>query len=104
MTDSYTIGHGELVVDLTGVTDVDALDGRTISATADVGRIEILVPDDLDVEAVIEIDGPGGYDVFGRSGGGFGSDITQSRDGDPGTATITIDASLEAGEINIDTE
>ncbi len=104
VTDSYTIGHGELVIDLTGVTDVEELDGRTISATADVGRIEVIVPEDLDVEAIVDIDGPGGYDVFGRSGGGFGSNTTQSHDAGPGAATITIDADLQVGEITIDTE
>ena len=41
---SYDISTGELVLDLTDVRDLAALDGRTIHVSGDVGRLEVIVP------------------------------------------------------------
>ena len=48
--DTYDFGAGELVLDLTEVDDVEALDGREIRVEGGAGRIELLVPEDMDVE------------------------------------------------------
>lgn len=101
--DRYTLGTGELVLDLTDVRDVAALDGRTIELSAQGGRIDVVVPDELDVHVEGSIDGPGGYEIFGRQGGGLGTDVTGFHDGS-GDDTLTIRPDLQVGEITVRTE
>ena len=104
LADTYAVGNGELVLDLTDLRDLEGLDGRTVELQGEVGRIEVLVPRGVDVEADVEIDGPGGYQVFEREGGGFSSRTVQSHDGGTGAPLLTLVAALEAGEIIIETE
>ena len=59
VSDIYTVGTGDLIVDLTEVADLDGLDGRTIELTGSAAAIEVVVPRGLDVEVDITIDGPG---------------------------------------------
>ena len=103
--DSYRIDGGELVVDLSDVGNVAALDGRTISVSGDAGRIEVVVPDEADVEVEATMEGPGGYDLFGTRGGGIEWTRTASHDADAvGAPTLTIDAELAVGEIEVTTD
>ncbi len=103
--DSYSIERGDLVVDLSDVSDVDALDGRTISVSGDAGRLEIVVPAEADVEVEASMDGPGGYDLFGAQGGGIDWTRSASHDADEaGAPTLTIDAELAVGEIDVTTD
>lgn len=103
--DAYVMGHGSLLVDLTGVGDVEQLDGRTIEVTGDVGDIVVLVPEDMDVRTSVEISGPGGYDLFDRvTGGGFGSSSAAQHDGGDDAPTLVVDAALEMGQITVETE
>ena len=104
LADTYTMSTGELILDLTDIRDLEGLDGRTVQLQGDVGRIEVLVPLGVDVEADVEIDGPGGYEVFDREGGGFSSRVVQSHDGGTDAPFLTLVADLEVGEISIVTE
>jgi len=101
---SYSLATGELVVDLSGVTDPEELDGRTLSVTGEAGQIEVVVPDDVDVLVEADVDGPGGYDLFGQQGGGIDWTQNATHDGGPDAPSITIDAALEVGEITVTTE
>lgn len=105
LADNYTIGSGELILDLTDIRDLEGLDGRTIELQGDVGRIEVVVPRGVDVESDVEIDGLGGYEVFDREGGGFSSHIVWTHDGGGTDAPfLTLVADLSVGEISIVTE
>ena len=104
VADSYTMSTGELVLDLTDVTDPDELDGRTIELAGEVGQIEVVVPRAMDVDADVRIDGPGGYEVFEREGGGFSSRVVLAHDGGSDVPTLTLVADLEVGQITIATE
>ncbi len=96
---------GELLVDLSDVGDVEGLDGRTIEVDGNFGRIEVVLPDGVDARVTSDIDGPGGYDLFDRrTGGGFGSHVTESYDGGRDVPALTVVATLDVGEINIHTE
>ncbi len=44
--DSYDMDAGEIVLDLSEVSDLENLDGRTIELDGAVGRIEVILPDD----------------------------------------------------------
>ncbi len=99
VADSYYIEAGELIVDLSEVSDPEELDGRTIELSGDVGRIEVIVPEDMDVEITATMDGPGGYDLFGMEGGGIDWNRSSSHDGGPGAPSLVIEADLDLGEI-----
>jgi phage shock protein PspC (stress-responsive transcriptional regulator) len=100
---SYYLEAGEQVVDLGNIRDIEELDGRTISITGEVGRIEVIVPDGVDVEITADVDGPGGYDLFGAQGGGIGWTRSGFHDGGTDAPSLVIDANLEVGEITADT-
>jgi len=103
VADSYYLEAGELIVDLSEVSDPEELDGRTIEVAGNVGRIEVIVPEDVDVEITANMDGPGGYDLFGMQGGGIDWNRSASHDGGPGAPSLVIEADLDLGEITADT-
>lgn len=104
VSDSYTMGSGEMIVDLSEVEDLEELDGRALEMTGGIGRIEVILPDGVDARVTADVDGPGGYELFDRNGGGFGYRVTESYDGGRDVPVLTIDAALDAGEISIVTE
>lgn len=99
---AYDLDTGDLVVDLRGVTDLAALDGRTITLTNHVGRIEVLVPDGLLVTARATVDGPGHLEVFDAERGGIDQDLARSNaDAPVGAPDLTIIARIDVGEIQV---
>jgi phage shock protein PspC (stress-responsive transcriptional regulator) len=101
VADAYDISSGELIVDLTNVSDLSRLDGKTIRVSADVGRVEVIVPDGIDTTVTADVDGPGNITLFGEETGGI--DLTMNRDHDGGAdvPAITIDADLSVGQIEV---
>jgi phage shock protein PspC (stress-responsive transcriptional regulator) len=99
--DSYDFGAGELVIDLTQVRDPENLDGRDILVTGDFGRIEVLVPDDVDVDAQGTIDGPGDVSLFGNHRDGFDFSLSHYENVRDEVATLDIETELTLGEIVI---
>lgn len=98
--DRYWLDAGEQVIDLTGVADPEALDGRTIEVEGGVGRIEVILPADLAATVSADVDGPGHIDLFGEERGGIDlqHNAFSGSDDDP---EITIDAQLGVGEIEV---
>lgn len=95
----YRLDMGRLVLDLTDLTDPTELDGRRLDVTLDVGEIEVIVPDDVDVVARAHVHGPGGFTLFGEEGGGIDTRNTVTRDVPDEVATLTLDAQLDVGHI-----
>jgi phage shock protein PspC (stress-responsive transcriptional regulator) len=98
--DVYDFEAGELTLDLTGVSDLEALDGKDIRVEGGVGQIELLLPEGLDVTIDGEVGGPGSVYLFGDRTGGIDNQLTRSLDGGPDAPAITIDAQLGVGEIH----
>lgn len=98
---SYSLGAGEIILDLTEVEDLEELDGRTIDLDANFGRIEVVVPDGLDVEVDASVDGAGETRLFGER---ESSSDRATHDGGVGAPQITIDATVVFGEIVVDDE
>ncbi len=98
----YSQGAGEMVVDLRGVTDLSTLDGRTLTLETGAGRIEVIVPDGIDVVASGSA-AAGDLQIFDTSRDGIGVDLTSRLDVPAEQATLTIDAELGFGEIVIHT-
>jgi hypothetical protein len=101
---SYKVdGAGELVLDLTKVTDLRGLDGRTIELDAGIGRIEVIVPDRLNVTVDSHVSGAGDASVFGKHDDGFDFQVDAEHRGATAAAHVNIDATLGIGEIKVRT-
>ena len=79
-------------------TDVDALDGRDIAIDGVGGRIEVIVPDGMDVDVRTQVAG-GDSRVFDQRSDGF--DVTQNGflDGGDDVPDLSIHIDLVGGEI-----
>ncbi|WP_028660722.1 PspC domain-containing protein [Nocardioides insulae] len=97
----YDFGAGELELDLRQVSDPEALDGRSIEIDGGVGRVEVIVPDGVSVDATAQVDGPGAAYVFGSERGGIDTTSQRTHDAGASAPTLTIDADLGVGEIAI---
>ena len=96
--DSYDLGGGELTLDLSGVSDVDALDGREISVDGVGGRVEVVVPDGMDVTVRTDLVA-GDSRVFDERRDGFDVNVDGFRDGGDEVPDMTLTIDLVAGEI-----
>ena len=96
--EQYDFGGGRFTLDLSDVTDVEALDGRDIAIDGVGGRVEVIVPDGMDVDVTTQVVG-GDSRVFDQRSDGF--DITQNGflDGGDGVPDMSITIDLVAGEI-----
>ncbi len=63
VADTYELGVGRQEIDLTGVTDLDALDGRSVRVETGVGETVVTVPEGLDVTVDADV-GVGELVVF----------------------------------------
>jgi phage shock protein PspC (stress-responsive transcriptional regulator) len=98
---SLDTSAGEIILDLSDVQDLAALDGKRIELDADVGRIEVIVPAGLTVRVDANVDGPGHLALFGDDRGGIGIDDQVRHDAGLGTPEISINADISVGEIEI---
>ena len=94
----YELDKGELVVDLSGVEDVDGLDGRDIRIDGGVGRIEVVVPAGMDVEVTADV-GVGDARLFERRADGLGVTQEGFLDGGAGAPELDITIDLGVGEV-----
>jgi hypothetical protein len=96
--DSYDFGGGEFLLDLSAVSDIDALDGRDITIDGVGGRVEVVVPDGMDVDVTTEVVA-GDSRVFDQRNDGFDITVDGSRDGGVDAPDMSINIDLVAGEI-----
>lgn len=94
----YHLDLGKMVVDLTQI-DPAALDGRRITAGVDVGEVEVIVPDNLDVDATARVEGPGGLELFGEEGGGIDISNHRTQDVPEEAGHLTVSASADLGHV-----
>ena len=104
MPASLDTSAGEIILDLSDVQDLAALDGRALDLDADFGRIEVIVPAGLSVSVDANVDGPGHIELFGDERGGIEISDEVRHDAGPGTPEISIDADLVVGEIQVHEE
>lgn len=98
--DKYELGAGELILDLNDVQDLEALDGRTVKLDVGAGRVEIRVPEGLDVSAETHV-GLGDAQVFDDSREGGGINLTTSYDGGTGVPELDLDIQVGLGEVDV---
>lgn len=99
--DSYDLHRGELRLDLTEVDDLEELDGRAVTLEAGVGRVVVVVPDDLAVDVVAVIGGPGAIQLPDRPETG-GIAVTSATSFGPTDAPrLAVRAQLGVGQIEV---
>jgi phage shock protein PspC (stress-responsive transcriptional regulator) len=99
---SYDLdGPGEMVLDLTEIADLRGLDGRTIELDAGVGRIEVIVPNGINVTVDAEVGGPGDTSIFGDHEGGIHVEADGVQIAGPKAPQLHIDAFIGVGEIEV---
>ena len=103
VSSSYSQGAGELIIDLTTVSNPSALDGRNVSVEVGAGRVEVIVPDDIDVVASGSV-GAGDLKLFNSGQDGLGVELTELNDVPAEQATLHLDVQLGVGEILVRTE
>ena len=96
--DVYDFGGGELTLDLSDISDVDALDGREITIDGFGGRVEVIVPEGMDVSVKTQVVG-GDSRVFDRRSEGFDVTVDHSLDGGDEVPDMSIAIDLAFGEI-----
>lgn len=101
--DAYRFGAGELVLDLTEVEDLEGLDGRTVVVDVSVGRIEVVVPDGLSVDASAVVNGPGALTLFGEERSGIDTSGAEQLDAGDDAPSLTLDLETDLGEIVVRT-
>ena len=102
MRPSYEFQNGEVTLDLTQVSDPGSLDGRTIKVDGGAGRIEVLVPSDMNVDVQSDIHVVGGYSIGDNfEGGGFDRSVDTTLGGSTSDPTIHLDLDLRVGEIDV---
>ena len=101
---TYSMGIGQIELDLSEVADVQGLDDRTIRLHGNVGSLEVIVPDGVDVTATGDISGGGDVDIFDVNQDGDSPRLTGAHDGGTAVPHLTIDADLDLGTITVRTQ
>ena len=100
----YHTTVGEITLDLTGVSDPEALAGREIDVHLRTGHIQVIVPRSLNVHIDAKMDFAGGIAVPGNDGGGFNHEVDTNLVGVPSTTTAPLELDLDAKFGQIDVE
>lgn len=99
---AYDMQTGELVLDLTQVSDLGSLDGRSIRVDGNAGRIQVIVPRDLTVDLNADISFAGGITVGDNNdGGGINPSVSETLGGQAGDPTVDLKIDLRVGEIEV---
>ena len=97
----YAFHNAELSLDLSRISDPEALDGDTIRVQGGAGRIEVVMPRDVIVDVDANIKVVGGYSIGDTEGGGFQQSPSTTFGGSPGDPTVHLDLGLRVGEIDV---
>ena len=102
--DDYHTTVGDIRLDLTRLSDPEALAGRQIDVHLRTGAIRVIVPRSLNVHVDANLDIAGGITVPGNDGGGFNHEVSTDLVGVPTTTTAPLDLDLDAklGQITVE--
>ncbi|MCW2818572.1 MAG: PspC protein, partial [Marmoricola sp.] len=101
---TYAIGTGSIVVDLSGVRDLTALDGRSLSVTGTAAEIRVVLPPGVNAEVAARVRYAGQIDLGSSSHGGFDLSTTRTLTSTttPGTPTMDLDLAVRVGHITVE--
>jgi hypothetical protein len=101
---AYHVPNGTIELDLTQVTDVAALAGRTVDVGVNAGQITVWVPEGLNVHVTADIRYAGEIVVGQEQRGGLGMSVDKSliTSTTPGTPTLELDLHTRVGQIQVE--
>lgn len=100
--DSYTFTAGTTHLNLSRISDLEALDGRTIDIEGNAGEIVVTIPDDVDVDIRAAVAGAGDVSVLGEHRGGVGVvSVERSVDGGDDVPELDLNLDLVVGNIEV---
>ena len=98
----YSFTAGSTHVNLSRISDLEALDGRTIAIDGNAGEIVVTLPDDVDVDVEATIRGAGEVNVLGETRNGLGTiNLDRSVDGGEDVPAFDLDLDLAVGNIEV---
>ena len=97
----YAFQNAELSLDLSRISDPEALAGDTIHVKGGAGRIEVILPRSVIVDVDADIKVVGGYSIGDHDGGGVQQSPSFTFGGSPGDPTVHLDLDLRVGEIDV---
>jgi phage shock protein PspC (stress-responsive transcriptional regulator) len=101
--DEYSLDTGEVIVDLTRVRDLQALDGRSLEVHSGIGRVEVIVPEGVDLTVDGRVEGPGHLALLGGDEGGVGIEDRVTHDGGVDAPQLDLEAWVGIGEVKVTT-
>lgn len=100
--DRYAFTAGATHLDLSGIEDLEGLDGRSIEIEGNAGDIVVTLPADVDVDVRATIQGAGEVTVLGERRNGLGVvGIDRSIDGGQDVPAFDLDLGLVVGNIEV---
>jgi phage shock protein PspC (stress-responsive transcriptional regulator) len=97
---SYDVPAGRVQLDLTGIEDLEELDGRTISVDVSAGEIVVLVPDDLRVTYDADVEFGGRVETPDVERDGWGANA-RGVVNDGAETEVDLDLDLRFGQIEL---
>lgn len=103
VADDYSVSNGTIVVDLTRVSNVAALDGRSVRVHLNAGQITVKVPSTMTVEANADIRYAGSIEIGGQTRDGFSPTLSGTLEGPASADTPTLNLQVDArvGHISV---
>jgi phage shock protein PspC (stress-responsive transcriptional regulator) len=100
----YSATVGEIVLDLSQVSDPEALAGRHLDVHLRTGHIKVIVPRSLNVDIDADMGFAGGVTVPGDDSGGINHEVHRYLSGVPATDTAPLELQLDAkfGQIEVE--
>jgi hypothetical protein len=90
-----------VVVDLSAQRDVVALDGLSIEVHTGIGRVEVILPEGVDVSVDGRVEGPGHLALLGGDEGGVGLEDRVTLDGGDDVPQLDLEAWVGIGEVEV---
>jgi hypothetical protein len=100
----YSATVGEIVLDLSRVSDPEALAGRHLAVHLRTGHIKVVVPRSLNVDIDADMGFAGGVTVPGDDSGGINHEVHRYLSGVPATDSAPLELQLDAkfGQIEVE--
>ncbi len=101
--DSYSVPNGQITLDLSGVRDVAALNGRAINLHLNAGEIDVVLPRGVNADVDAELSFAGDVNVGGTESSGFNPHVTRVLPGstNPAAPTLRLDIDGRVGDIKV---
>jgi len=99
--DSYDVPAGRIELDLSRISEVEGLDGRTIDLDANAGELVVILPRTLGANIHADVAFAGAIDIFDRTEDGLGVHVDRNLFAPEEQARVTLNLDLEFGHIEV---